>query len=293
MQTVSTTTAIEPTTRSGHRHLWLVLGSIVSVQFGAGFARRLFDDVGPPAVVMLRQGGAALVLLAISRPNLRGRPAGEWRVILGLGIVLAGMNLTFYESVARLPLGVAVTIELLGPLGLAVALVRRAAEFWWTALALAGVVLLGEGGSSLDPLGVAFALAAAAGWAGYILLNRAAGRTASGVGVLALSMATASLAVAPLGLATAGTSLVSGRVLLLGGLVALLSGLVPFSFEFVALRHVPARVFGLLMSLSPVAATLSGVLLLHEHLDALQWAAMAMVMVASAATVAGRRSPRG
>lgn len=271
---------------------WLVLVSVSSVQLGSGFAGRLFDAIGPAGVVLMRQGGAALALVAVSRPWRRHRTAREWRTVVAFGLVLATMNLTFYESVTRLPLGIAVTVELLGPLGLAVALSRRARELAWVALAVAGVVLLSEGGGGLDPVGILFALAAAACWATYILVSRAAGRQSGGIDGLALAMSVAALAVLPLGL-RAGGHLVAARSLGLGALVALLSGLVPFSLELVALRRVPPRVFGVLMSLSPAAATLSGFLLLDERLTAAQLAAIAMVIVASIATVRADRSTAG
>jgi inner membrane transporter RhtA len=208
---------------------------------------------------------------------------------VAFGVVLAVMNFTFYEAVLRLPLGIAVTIELLGPLGLAVALSRRWRELAWVGVAVAGVVLLSEGGDALDPVGIALALGAAVCWATYILLSRAAGKQSAGIDGLALAMTVAALVVAPLGL-RAGSALVTPRALGLGALVALLSGLVPFSFELVALRHVPPRVFGVLMSLSPAAATLSGFLVLDERLTVLQLVAMAMVIVASIATVRGDRT---
>ena len=271
------------------RRTWLVLVSISSVQLGSGFAGRLFDAIGPAGVVMMRQGGAALVLLAAGRPWRRHRSAREWRTVVAFGLVLAVMNFTFYEAVVRLPLGIAVTVELLGPLGLAVALSRRGRELVWVGLALAGVVLLSEGGDALDPVGIAFALGAAVCWATYIPLSRAAGRQSSGIDGLALAMTVAALVIAPLGL-RAGGALVTPRALGLGALVALLSGLVPFSFELVALRDVPPRVFGVLMSLSPAAATLSGFLLLGEWLTVMQLVAMAMVIVASIATVRGDRT---
>lgn len=266
--------------------IWLVLTSILSVQVGAGFAKQLFADVGPAGVVMLRQGGAALVLVAVSRPWRRRRTWDEWRVVLAFGAVLAGMNLSFYEAVDRLPLGVAVTIELLGPLALAVGLSRRGHEFLWAGVAVAGVVLLGEGGTALDPVGIAFAVGAAACWGTYILLSRAAGRRSSGIDGLALAMATACLVASPFGLG-AGDAFADPYVLAVGALVALLSGLVPFSLELVALRRVPARVFGVLMSLSPAAATLSGFVILDQRLTVVQLVAMAMVITASAMTVRG------
>ena len=267
----------------------MLVVSILSVQIGAGFADRLMDGVGPAGAVMMRQGGAALVLLAVSRPALRNRTRDQWATVVAFGLILATMNLSFYAAIQRLPLGVAVTIELLGPLGLAAALARRVTEFFWVGVALAGVVVLGEGDRSLDPAGIVFALAAAGCWATYILLSRRAGQQSAGIDGLALAMAVAALVVAPLGLRVGG-ELLRVRSLGLGALVALLAGLVPFSLELVALRRVPPRVFGVLMSLSPVAATLTGSVLLGQHLTRLQFLAMATVIVASVSTVRADRT---
>lgn len=281
---------IDARSGAGGRHgTPLVLVSIASVQLGAGFARQLFDEVGPAAVVMLRQGGAALVLLALARPSVRGRSRRDWATVLAFGAVLAVMNLTFYEAVARLPLGIAVTIELLGPLGLAVGLSRGRRELAWAGVAVAGVLLLSEGGDHLDPAGIAFALVAAVGWASYILLSRATGQRSSGIDGLALAMAVAALTAAPLGL-RAGGALLDAHVLAVGALVALLSGLVPFSLELVALRRVRPRVFGVLMSLSPAAAALSGFVVLGQRLDAVQLAAVVLVIAASVGTVRRERN---
>ena len=266
----------------------MVVASIVSVQFGAAVAKQLFADVGPAGVVLLRQGIAAIVLVAVTRPRIRGRDTGDWIVVFAFGAVLAAMNLTFYEAVARLPLGLAVTIELLGPLGLAVALSRRRQEFGWCALACAGVLLLGEGGSSIDSIGVVFAVVAAACWAGYILLVGAAGRRFVGVDGLALAMVAASLMSSPFGL-RAGRSLVAPRALALGALVAMLSAIVPFSLEVTARRRVAPGAFGVLMSLSPAVATASGFIVLHQHLTMQQLAGMALVATASAATIVSTR----
>lgn len=268
---------------------WLLAVSIISVQIGAGYAGRLMDDIGPAGVVMLRQGLAALVLLAVTRPRLRGRTREQWRTIVAFGVILAVMNLTFYAAVERLPLGVAVTIELLGPLGLAAALSRRAIEFVWVGVAVLGVVLLGEGEGSLDPLGIVFVLIAAACWAAYIMVSRRAGQQSSGADSLALAMSIAALLAAPLGL-RAGTALLDPRVLWIGLVVAVLAALVPFSVELVALRSVPPRVFGVLMSMSPVVATLSGFVLLDERLTATQITGMCVVIAASMATVLSARA---
>jgi inner membrane transporter RhtA len=269
----------------------LIMLSIVSVQFGAAVAKQLFDDVGPAGVVLLRQGLAAIVLMAVARPALRGRSRRDWAVVFGFGAVLAVMNLTFYEAVDRLPLGMAVTIELLGPLGLAVAFSRRGREFAWCGLALIGVVLLSEGGVEVDAAGIVFALVAAVGWATYILLVGAAGRQFVGIDGLALAMVAASIFSSPFGL-QAGSSLLAPRVLGLGAVVALLSAIVPFSLEVTARRSVAPGVFGVMMSLSPAVAALSGFLILGQRLTLQQLAGMALVTVASAATVAtARESP--
>ncbi len=255
------------------------VASVCPVQLGAGFAATLFDDVSPAAVVVLRQGGAALVLWLWRRPRWRGRAAREWRTIVAFGVVLATMNITFYEAVDRLPLGIAVTVELLGPLGLAVAFVRRASEFLAVGLAAAGVVLLGEGGGGIDPSGLAFASVAAGCWASYILLSRANGRDA-GFDRLTLSLTVACVVALRSVRARARRSW-GPSVLAIGGSVAVLSALVPFSLDMQALRQLPPRTFGVLQSLSPVAATLSGWLVLGQRLDAVQLVAVALVVVAS------------
>lgn len=275
-------------TGSARTGILLIVGSISSVQFGAAFARQLFGDVGPAGVVLLRQGFAAIVLLAFARPHLRGRSAGEWRIVLLFGIVLSAMNLTFYEAVARLPLGMAVTIELLGPLGLAVALSRRLHELLWCAVAVAGVLLLSDGGGAVNLLGVLFALIAAAGWASYIMLMGSLGRRFEGVDGLALSMAVAAVISSPFGL-SAGHRFLTPRVALLGLLVATLSAIVPFTLEVSARRLVEPGAFGVLMSLSPAVAALSGFVILHQRLDAQQLVGIAMVAIASAATVRATR----
>jgi inner membrane transporter RhtA len=230
--------------------------------------------------------------MAVARPRLAGRSAADWRVVVAFGAVLAAMNLTFYEAVDRLPLGLAVTIELLGPLGLAVALSRRRQELWWCAVAVVGVVLLGEGGSGVSTLGVVFAVIAAVCWASYILLVGAAGRRFDGVDGLALSMVVASLISSPFGL-QAGRAFLSPHVMLLGAVVAMLSAIVPFSLEVTARRHIKPGLFGVLMSLSPAVAAISGFVVLGQELGAQQLAGMAMVVLASAATIRGSRGARG
>jgi inner membrane transporter RhtA len=263
---------------------WLLAVSMMSVQVGAGLAVRLMDDVGAPAVVMLRQGLAAIALLAVCRPRLRGRSRRELATTAALGVALAAMNTSLYGAIERLPLGVAVTVELLGPLGLAAALARRLTHAACVAVAAVGVVLLGMSGTGSDLTGLALALLAACGWAAYILLSRATGRQTGGMGLLGLAMALAALLVAPAGLA-AGPSLLRPHTLGLGAAVAVLAGLVPYTLELLALRHVPARVFGVLMSMSPVAAAGSGLVLLGQRPSIPEAIGMGLVVGACVATV--------
>jgi inner membrane transporter RhtA len=262
----------------------LVGASIVSVQLGAAIASSLFDRVGAPGTVLLRQGLAAAVLLAIARPRLTGRQRGDWGVVCAFGLVLAAMNLCFYEAVERLPLGIAVTIELFGPLGLAASLSRRRREFAYVLLAAIGVLLLGGATQHLDPAGVAFDLVAATGWASYILLSRRTGSRFDGVDGLALAMVVATVAIAPLGIATAGVRLLEPHALLIGLAVAMLSAAIPFTLEIHALRAVGPRTFGVVMSSSPAVAGVMGWVVLHEALGWLQAAAIGCVVVASVGT---------
>ena len=262
----------------------LVGASIVSVQLGAAIAASLFHTVGAPGTVLLRQGLAAAVMIAIARPRVRGRSASDWRVVFVFGLVLAAMNVCFYEAVERLPLGIAVTIELFGPLGLAASLSRRRREFAYVLLAAVGVVMLGGVTQRLDRVGVAFDLVAAAGWASYILLSRRTGRSFDGVDGLALAMVVATVAVAPLGVITGGRQLLEPHALLIGLAVAMLSAAIPFSLEIHALRAVGPRTFGVIMSTSPAVAAVMGWLVLNEQLGWLQAAAIGCVVAASAGT---------
>ena len=263
----------------------LVGVSIVSVQLGAAIAASLFDQLGAPGTVLLRQGLAATVLVAVARPRIRGRVRRDWHVVAAFGLVLAAMNVCFYEAVERLPLGLAVTIELFGPLGLAAALSRTVRELSYLALAVAGVVLLGGVTDHVDAAGVAFAITAALGWASYIMLSRRTGSRFDGVEGLALAMIVATVAVAPLGIATGGTRLIEPRLLATGLAVAMLSGAIPFTLELHALRTVGPRTFGVIMSTSPAVAAAMGWAILAEPLGAVQAAAIACVVAASAGTM--------
>lgn len=258
-----------------------VLAGIVSVQIGAALAKQLFATVGSTGSVTLRIFFAAVVLLLIWRPRLRLSRQG-WAVVAAYGLVLGAMNLSFYLALAQLPLGVTVTITFLGPLAVAIGGSRRWLDGLWALLAGGGVVLLAEGGSGeLHILGILLALVTAACWASYILLSAALGRhTTDGAG-LAVGMVLATLVVAPVGIAEAGTALLEPWVLIAGFGVALLSSVIPYSLELEALRRMPPKVFGVLMSLEPAVAALVGLLLLGEILGVTQWVAVFLVVAAS------------
>lgn len=261
--------------------VWLVVGGIVSVQVGAAIAKDLFDEIPPTALVWLRLLTSAVVLVAIARPGLHGRSGGDWRVALGFGVSLVTMNWAIYQSFARIPLGIAVTIEFLGPLLVAVAGSRRPRDVVWVLLAGAGVALLGIAPGDLTLAGVLFALLAAAAWASYILLSAQTGRRWPGISGLAVASVVGAVVLAPPAVMTAGSTLLDPRILLLGAAVGLLSSVIPYSLELKALRRIPPRVFGVLMSLEPAAAALAAMVLLSEFLSPLQWTAVACVVAAS------------
>jgi inner membrane transporter RhtA len=258
-----------------------VLAGIVSVQIGAAMAKQLFSTVGSTGAVALRIFFAAVVLLVIWRPSLRlSRRA--WAVVVSYGLVLGAMNVSFYLALAQLPLGVTVTITFLGPLAVAIGGSRRWLDGLWALLAAGGVVLLAEGGGGeVHLIGILLALVAAGCWAGYILLSAALGRHTTDGGGLALGMALATLVVAPIGIAGTGAALFEPWVLVVGFGVALLSSVIPYSLELEALRRMPPKVFGVLMSLEPAVAALVGLLLLGEILGVTQWLAVLMVVAAS------------
>ena len=261
--------------------VWLVLAGIISVQVGAAIAKDLFHLVPPTAMVWLRLVTSAVMFAAIARPRLGGRSASDWRVALGFGVSLMTMNWAIYQSFARIPLGIAVTIEFLGPLTVAVVGSRRARDLVWVGLAGVGVALLGIEPGELTVAGVLFALLAGAAWAAYILLSASTGRRWPGISGLAVASVVGAVVLAPPAVLDAGTDLLDPKVLVLGVAVGLLSSVIPYSFELRALRHIPPRVFGVLMSLEPAAAALTAMVLLGEFLTALQWTALACVVVAS------------
>jgi inner membrane transporter RhtA len=267
----------------------LVLGAIASVQFGAAIAVRLFPDAGPGGTVLLRIGISALLLLALARPSVRHHDAASLGWAAAYGLVLAAMNMTFYQSLARIPLGVAVTIEFVGPLAVAVLGSRRPVDFLWAGLAAVGVVLLTSVGGHVDAVGVLWALAAGAFWGLYIVLAQRVGRVLPGATGLAFGLVAGTVALLPFGIASGGGRLLHADVVLRGAAVAVLSSALPYSLELFALRRMRSRVFGVLMSLEPAMAALSGLLFLGQHLHLHEWLAICCVVAASVGATLGAR----
>ncbi|HEY7618770.1 MAG TPA: EamA family transporter [Solirubrobacteraceae bacterium] len=260
----------------------LVLVAITSLQLGAALAATIFDDIGPAGTALLRAVFAALILQAIWRPRVRNHPARDLRLVALFGLVLGAMNLCIYESFARIPLGIAVTIEFAGPLGLAVVLSRSRLDLACAALAAIGIVLLADpGGGAVDAVGVLLALVAAACWAAYILIAQAAGRVFSGGRGVALAMTVALVVPLVPGIASAGTDLLKPEWLAIGCAVALMSSVLPYSLETEALRRLPANVFGVLMSIEPAVAAIAGLVVLGQDLRARDVVAIGFVIAAS------------
>ncbi|MEU3255004.1 EamA family transporter [Streptomyces sp. NPDC006997] len=263
----------------------LVLAGGISVQFGGALAVSLMPRAGALGVVALRLLVAAIVLLVVCRPRLRGHSRTDWNTVLLFGLAMGAMNGLFYQAVARIPLGPAVTLEVLGPLALSVLASRRAINILWAALALAGVFLLGGGVGDLDPVGAAFALGAGAMWAAYIVFSARTGRRFPQADGLALAMAIAAVVFLPLGIAESGTKLMDPVTFGLGAAVAVLSSVLPYTLELLALRHLPASTFAILMSLEPALAAAAGFLILSQTLSPTEAAAIALVIAASMGAV--------
>jgi inner membrane transporter RhtA len=261
----------------------LVMAAVSSVQFGSALAKTLFDEVGPGGTVFLRLLLAALVLTLIWRPTVKDHGRRDLWLVFWFGLTLAGMNLAFYASLDRIPLGVAVTFEFVGPLGVAVWGSRRPRDLVWVGLAAVGIVLLSDFGSSdLDAAGVGFALLAGAFWAAYILLSARVGRVFPGGSGLALSMLVGAALLVPVGVAGGGADMLALGVLGTALAVSLLSSAIPYSLEMEALRTLPEAVFGVLMSIEPAIAALAGFVVLGESLSGRELIAILFVVAASA-----------
>ena len=268
----------------------MVLGAILSVQVGAAIGRSLFDEIGATGATFLRVAIAAVVLAVVVRPDVRSWDRRAWIAAAVLGATMAGMNLVFYLSLQTVPLGVAVTVEFLGPLVLSLVQTRRVVDLVWALLAAAGVALLGLSTTSGIPLsGLALAGLAGLFWAGYILGSARLGQVLPGAGGLAVSLSVAAVLVAPFGLAQAGAVLDDPILLVPAAAVALLSSVIPYGLELEALRSIPTRVFGILMSLEPAAAAAAGWVLLSQALGARELTALVLVSAASLGVTLGRR----
>jgi len=279
----------------------LILTGVVSVQVGAGLAARLFTQIPPAAVTALRLWTAAALMVVVGARPLRQNLAAlvrrrSWRdaaVVAAFGLTLAVMNYSIYQAFARIPLGIAVTIEFLGPLAVAVATSRRLIDLLWVALAGAGVALLtgtgnpAGGGHGTDLIGLAFALLAGTAWAAYIILSRATGRRFPGASGLTIAMLVAAVVIVPVGVTAGRGALLRPGILATGLAIGLLSSIIPYTLELEALRRVPARVFGIWMSLEPAVAALVGLVMLGEALAVSEWAAIVCVMVACAGAARG------
>ncbi|MGW3666396.1 EamA family transporter [Streptomyces sp. NPDC005141] len=283
--------------RGGLGPVGLVLTGGISVQFGGALAVSLMPRVGALGVVTLRLVVAAIVLLLVCRPKVRGHSRADWSTVVVFGLTMAAMNGLFYQAVARIPLGPAVTLEVLGPLALSVLTSRRALNLLWAGLALGGVFLLGGGGfSSLDPAGVAFALGAGAMWAAYIIFSARTGRRFPQADGLALAMVVAAVAFLPLGVVESGSRLLVPTTVALGAAVAMLSSVLPYTLELLALRRLPASTFAILMSLEPAVAATAGFLVLDQALSLPESLAIALVIAASMGAVrtqVGRGKAKG
>jgi inner membrane transporter RhtA len=261
----------------------LLLLTMVCAQVGAAIATHLFSSLGPTGTVFLRLAFGAAMLMVVERPRFDQTLRLHWRRVLVFGLAIAGMNLAFYEAIARIPLGIAVTIEFMGPMGVAIVTSRRWLDFVWIGLATLGIILLTPlTGTALDPLGIIFALIAGMGWATYVLLSAPIGHLFPRGTGLALSMGLAAIALFPFGLFSAGSALLNPGLLGLGLIVALLSSAIPFSLEFAALKRLPPRVYGVLVGLEPAIAAIVGVLLLGEILE---WRTVAAIVCVTVATI--------
>jgi inner membrane transporter RhtA len=260
----------------------LVVGAITSVQFGSAVAATLFAQIGPGGAVLLRIAWASVLLALIWRPHIRGLRRHELALAALLGLLLCAMNMTFYHSIKLIPLGIAVTIEFVGPLTVAVIGSKKRRDLLWVALAAIGIVALTRGDThSLNTLGVFLALLAGSMWGCYILVNARMGRVFEGGNGLSLAMLIATAAALPIGLAEGGGNLFEPHILLIGAVVGVMSSAIPYSFELEALRRIATNVFGVLMSLEPAVAALAGLIVLGQALSARQLVGMGLVVAAS------------
>jgi inner membrane transporter RhtA len=274
-----------------------ILLAVFSVQGGATIAKGLFPVVGAAGTAAIRIGLSAVILVAVFRPPVHRLTAAQWRAVVPYGVSIGVMNLVFYQALVRIPLGLAVTLEFVGPLGVAIVSSRRALDGMWVALAAIGIALItpwqaGSAAGSVDPLGVAIALVTGGCWAAYIVLGGRVSRVLTGSVAVATGMSIATLTVLPIALAGGRLGSFAPHLYAAGVAVAVLSSALPFTLEMHALGAPPGRTFSILMSLEPAVAALCGLVLLGEHLTTSQWLAVGLVIAASVgATVTAREVP--
>jgi len=260
-----------------------VLLAIVSVQGGAAIAKSIFPVMGAAGTVALRIGISAVILFAIYKPNLKTTTKSEWRLIFWYGLVLGAMNTSFYLALSRIPLGLAVTLEFIGPLLLAISTSRKIADFLWVLLAAAGIALIApwSAQSNIDLIGALLALLAGAFWAAYIVIGGKLSQIMDGGKAVSMGLLIASFVAVPAGIIEGNLAQLTPMMLLMGLGIALLSSAIPYTLEMNALKHMPAKTFSILMSLEPAVAAFCGLIFLREQLSVLEWAAIALVVVAS------------
>jgi len=260
-----------------------VLLSIISVQCGAAIAKGLFPQIGAAATASLRIGLSAIILMIAFRPNLSKLNFKQWKYVILYGICLGTMNMIFYMAIARIPVGLGVTLEFVGPLLLAIFGSKKAVDFLWVILAATGIALIAPWtNTGLDIIGVLLALLAGVFWAGYIILGGRISKIMKGGDAVAIGMIFATIVILPFGVFGGGLGQLNPKLLGLGAALALLSSAIPFTLEMRALKQLPARTFSILMSLEPAMASLAALVFLNEYLSLKECFAVAFVVIASA-----------
>ncbi len=264
---------------------------MISVQGGAAIAKSIFPTLGAPTTASLRIGLSALFLLLIFRPNIKKLTPAQWRSVIPFGLCLGAMNLVFYLSIERIPVGLGVTLEFIGPLILAVVSSQRRSDFFWIFLAAVGIALIAPwNAQNIDPFGAFLALLAGGFWVGYILLGGKISKIMDGKEAVTVGMIFASLLVVPFGIMSGGFENFKIEMIVAVSALALLSSAIPFLLEMKALKVLPASTFSILMSMEPAIAALSALIFLGEHLIVTEWLAIALVMLASAGAALSKRN---
>jgi len=259
-----------------------VLLAIISVQCGAAIAKTLFPTIGAAGTASIRIGISALILLLAYRPNLKAITREQWKIVVPYGLALGSMNLIFYLAIERIPIGLAVTLEFIGPLLVAIIGSKRLIDYCWILLAAAGIVLIAPWSNErIDPLGVLFALIAGGLWAAYIVLGGKISRIMNDGQAVSTGMLFAAILILPFGFYENGLANLTPKLFGMGVALALLSSAIPFTLEMKALGQLPPRTFSILMSLEPAAASICAFIFLQENLSFYEILAVFCVVAAS------------